>query len=108
MLPFVTVRHFCVIDNASIHNHYDSRVALQHVFNGHYFFSARYSPHLKPIETCFAMIKSYIRLHESQAQLAPVQFIQSAFKLYSVTGPQGFECRGHFNGYFANHEHFGL
>jgi len=57
MLPFVTAQHFCVIDNASIHRHYDSRVALQHVFNGNYFYSARYSPHLKPIETCFAMIK---------------------------------------------------
>lgn len=108
LLPMVTGQQYCVIDNAATHKHHDSRIALANVFGGRYYFSARYSPHLKPIETCFSMIKNYVRQFELQAQIDPVRFLQSAFQLYSITGAKGIKCRGHFNGYFRNYENFGL
>ena len=108
MRQLVTQQNYFVIDNAATHKHHDSRIALERVCNGRYYFSARYSPHLKPIETCFSMIKYHIRQHELQAQVDPVRFIQKAFNLYSINGAEGFKCRGHFNMYFRNHELFGV
>ena len=73
--PLITANTFLVIDNASIHKHVDSRACLQRVFNGAYYFCAPYSPHLKPTETCYAMIKSHIRANELNAQMHPIQFL---------------------------------
>lgn len=56
------------------------------VFNGLYDFCAPYCPHLKPIEKGFSNVKGWIREHEDEALSHPVQFLNEAFELYSVTG----------------------
>jgi transposase len=96
-----------VLDNAKIHHHDLSRIALEDVFNGNYHFNAKYSPHLSPIKTCFSMIKRYIRDHELEAQRDPCRFIDHTFEiLMPGTGAMRHTARNHFNMYFSNHQQF--
>ena len=106
LAPHIRPEHVCVLDNATIHHAPESRIALEMVFNGNYFYSARYSPHLKPIEPCFALVKNWIRNHEDAAVQDPIGTINAAFHLFSVGGARNVSIRGHWNGYFSNHATF--
>jgi len=104
--PLLNANNFCVLDNARTHHTHDSRVALETVFTGAYHFGARYSPHLMPIETCFAMIKEYIRDNETAATIRPAHFIDRAFRRFAVGGTKAYTIYNHFRGYFENHRQF--
>jgi len=104
--PFLIPDNVVVLDNATSHHFPDSRIALEAVLNGNYFYSARYSPHLKPIEPCFALVKNWLRNHEDEAVQNPVGTINRAFNLYSIGGENAQSVRGHWNGYFANNAAF--
>ena len=96
----------CMIDNASIHHTHDSRDMFQQVFEGLYYYSPPYSPHLKPIEPSFALVKEFIRDNEEQAVLNPVGFIDYAFLQFAIDGPRANSVRGHWNKYvnlYANY-----
>ena len=80
------------------------RVTLQRISHGNYCFSPPYSPHLKPIEKCFALVKSYIKEHEDEALLHPFAFIQHTFSLFAVDGARAGSVKGHWQGYFAARE----
>jgi hypothetical protein len=95
-----------LIDNASSHHMPDVQDALDHCFNGHWYFSSAYSPHLKPIEKGFALVKNFLRTHEDEALRDPVKWINDAFELYSVRGALGHVCQGFFRPYVHLHEHF--
>ena len=47
-----------------------------------YYFSAADSPHLKPIEKCFSLIKRYIDLMVDGDNLSPIDKINRAFHDY--------------------------
>jgi transposase len=49
-------------------------------------FVPPYSPNLKPIEPCFALVKKWLRQHENEALLNPVVFINRAFDIHSIGG----------------------
>ena len=61
---------------------------LEDVFDNNYYFLPVYSPHLNPIEPCFALVKEWIRHHEEEALADPVHYINMAFNRYSVGGIQ--------------------
>jgi len=104
--PHILPHHNVVLDNATIHHVPETRVALENIFGGNYCYSARYSPHLKPIEPCFALVKEWIRNHEDDATLDPVGMINRAFMLFATGGERADSVRGHWNGYFANYAAF--
>jgi transposase len=106
--PLLSVDNFLVLDNARVHKTDEASAVLEAVFNGNYYFGARYSPHLMPIETCFAMVKQYIRNHEIEASLAPVRFIDKAFKRFAIGGSNAHNVYNHFRGYFENHNQFNV
>ena len=95
-----------ILDNAAIHHVLASRLMLEDVFENRYYFSPPYSPHLKPIEPCFALVKQWIRKHENEALLNPVEYINRAFQLHSVGGALADSVFGHWLLHFANHEAF--
>ena len=97
---------YCILDNATIHHALASRLMLEDVFNNLYYFCPPYSPHLKPIEPCFALVKEWIRKHENEALLNPVEYINKAFQLHAVGGANADAVRGHWRLYFANHQAF--
>ena len=99
---------FLVLENARIHKTNNARVALETVFKGKYYYGARYSPHLMPIETCFAMVKRYIRDYEIEASRAPVGFINRAFQRYAIGGTHAHTVYNHFRGYFENNNQFNI
>ena len=101
--PHVSPEHHMVLDNATIHHHPATRIALEWIFTGQYWYSARYSPHLKPIEPCFALVKEWIREHEDEAMLDPIGTINRGFALFQIGGERADSVRGHWNGYFANY-----
>ena len=68
--------------------------------NGQYFFVPKYSPHLKPIEPCFALVKQYIRQNEEIAKRDPIAFINLAFQRFAIGGLKAGSVRGHWKGYF--------
>jgi hypothetical protein len=50
----------------TIHRAPERTISLEEIFGGSYWFSAPYSPHLKPIEPFFLryLVKEWIRNHE--------------------------------------------
>jgi hypothetical protein len=88
---------FGLIDNATIHRTVDSRLMLENIFDGKYCFSPPYSPDLKPIELGFANIKRWLRSHENDALMRPIEMINNAFELYSILGERGHKGYGIFN-----------
>ena len=92
-----------IFDNATIHRTLGSRLMLEDVFTNLYYFLPVYSPHLNPIEPCFAQ---WIRHHEIEALADPVVFINRAFSMFALGGPSADSVMGHFQLYFANHEAF--
>jgi len=79
--PVLPRSSMIMIDNAKTHHTPASRVVLEQVSGGRYHFSPPYSPHLKPIETSFKLVKEYIHQHELEALFNPVGFIHRAFSV---------------------------
>jgi transposase len=98
---FLMPDQFGIVDNAAIHHTEDAREALENCFvGGRYAFCAKYSPHLKPIERCFALVKNWVRERDEAAVRNPIQVINAAFDNYSVGKPGASSVRGHWVGYF--------
>jgi transposase len=95
-----------ILDNARIHHVLQSRVILEEVFNGLYVFVPPYSPNLKPIEPCFALVKNWLRRHENAALLDPVGFINNAFQLHAIGEERAASVMGHWHLYFENYNMF--
>ena len=104
--PHILPHHHLVLDNATIHRAPETTISLEEIFGGSYWFSAPYSPHLKPIEPCFALVKEWIRNHEDEATMDPIGTIGHAFTVFSIGGERADSIRGHWNGYFANYASF--
>ncbi|MFN9905026.1 MAG: hypothetical protein ACK56F_02730, partial [bacterium] len=65
---------------------------------------APYCPIDKPIERGFSNVKNYLRSHESQAILSPIEWINNAFTLYSTEGERGGVAYKHFNSFHFNYD----
>jgi hypothetical protein len=87
-----------MLDNALIHKIMSSWRALERCFNG------KYSPIC--IEKFFALVKAHVRENEVEATLNPLNFINSAFKLFHIGGPRAGSIMGHWKAYFALHDHY--
>jgi len=106
LAPYLIQENVLILDNASIHHVPDCRIILEELMHGNYIYSARYSPHLKPIEPCFALVKNWIRDHEDEAVQNPIDIINLAFNLFAIGGAKAHSIMGHWNGYFSNHNAF--
>jgi len=95
-----------LVDNAGSHHANDVRAALDAAFNGQWLYASPYSPHLKPIERGFSLIKGFLRDHEDEAVINPVVWINHAFERYSVGGMHGHSCFGFWNAYRRLHTAF--
>ena len=65
--PYLTINNWCLLDNAAQHHTEDTRAVLERVMRGQYYYAPPYSPHLKPVERGFQLIKEWVRAHEIQA-----------------------------------------
>jgi len=104
--PLLAPDNFLILDNAATHHTDEVRIVLQQITHGNYRFSPPYSPHLKPIEKGFALIKAYIKQNEDEALLRPVAFINQAFALHGIGGARASSAKGHWSGYFGAREVF--
>lgn len=95
-----------LLDNATTHHNPNVYAAMDAAFAGQWLYCSPYSPHLKPIERGFNLIKQYIQDHEVEAVNDPVKWINKAFQIYSVLGPRGGRCRNFFNTYERLHQSF--
>ena len=85
--------------HAGSHHKPNILAALDKAFNGKWYFCAKYSPFLKPIEKLFYLVKSYIQAHEVEALAYPITWINKALESYAVARPQGHLLLGHLNIY---------
>lgn len=92
-------RAWGIIDNAAIHLTDAVRIRLEESFHACFTYCARYSPHLKPIERVFALVKEYIRYNEQRALQDPVGVISEAFELFCIGGPRAHVIHNFFNLY---------
>jgi transposase len=102
--PRIARESVVIIDNARTHKTQESRTLMENIFDGNYYFSPPYSPHLKPIEKCFSLIKRFVRENEDEALINPISFLDYTFSLYSVGGEKAHAVYNFFNFYFQNHE----
>ena len=72
---------FGLFDNASNQKTLGARLAMEEVFEGRYCYVPPYSPHLKPIERMFKLVKQYIQDNEDRAVQNPLGVINEAFTL---------------------------
>jgi len=75
-----------LLDNAKVHKTDEALAAFEAASNGAFAFVPPYSPQLKPIELGFASIKKYLRSHEHEAQVHPLEWIERAFRAFAVGG----------------------
>ena len=100
---------FGIIDNASIHRTNQARIKLEEVFNGRYLFCSPYSPHLKPIEKCFKLVKAYItylELKTIEDYRTPVDLINNAFNCFKIGGIHSGGIMGCWQDYFTLHSNY--
>ena len=84
MRPLLADGAYGIFDNSKIHHVLRSRILLEDVFQGLYRFVPPYSPNLKPIEPCFALVKNWLRQNENEALLNPLLYINRAFDIHSI------------------------
>jgi hypothetical protein len=63
-----------------------------------------YSPHLNPIEPCFALVKQWIQSNEMERIADPVYNINLEFHQFAIGGPQTHSVVGLFDLYRLNHD----
>ena len=92
----------CIIDNALIHQCHESRVAMEAAFPRGWYYCSRYSPHLKPVEPSFALVKKYVKDHEHEIRndRDAVALIYRAFHYYTIGQTGAASIRGHWDIYF--------
>mmetsp|Transcript_14153 Transcript_14153/g.31249 ORF Transcript_14153/g.31249 Transcript_14153/m.31249 type:complete len:335 (+) Transcript_14153:85-1089(+) len=95
--PLCSPDSVCIIDNAKYHHTHAVRGYLEQVFNGQYAFSPAYSPHLKPVERAFSLVKTWLREHEEQATQDPVAWLNRAFEHFAIGGPGAGSLLGHWD-----------
>ena len=94
--PMLLEDSYGIFDNARIHTTMNSRrIVVEKVFAEQYYFCPPYSPHLKPIEPCFALEKQWIR-----------EYINRAFHIHSVGETRSGSIIGYWLGYFSNQQLF--
>lgn len=92
-----------LFDNAAIHHTPAVREIMEDVFHGDYFFSAPYSPDLKPVERLFAVVKNLLRDREDEAVANPMAVITDCFEMFRPGGPKAGMAENHFRLYRDNH-----
>lgn len=91
-------------DGASIHLVDSTQQLLDEITHGRHIKVAAYSHDLSPVERGFANTWAYIRRHYDPSIHRPIDIINEAFAIYSVTGPLGYKARNHWGLYERNHQ----
>jgi hypothetical protein len=78
-------------DGASIHKVQSTIDLLAEITDNRYIKVAKYSHDLSPVERGFANVWNYIHTHYDPSTQSPVEIINEAFAMYSVTGPLGYK-----------------
>ena len=93
-----------MFDNASIHKTIEGLLAIEALFGGKWTFVPAYSPHLKPVELLFALVKQYLRKHEDEALVDPLRWINKAFDRYRPNGSHAHVIPPLWNKYVHKHQ----
>jgi transposase len=104
LAPKLMPNAFGLIDNAKVHKSPRALLAIERAFNGNYIFSAPYSPHLKPIERIFKLVRDYLKENEDFAIANPIAALTNAMEKYSINGPDGHKCKEFFALYDRNYD----
>lgn len=104
LAPKLMPNAFGLIDNAKVHKSPRALLAIERAFNGNYIFSAPYSPHLKPIERIFKLVRDYLKENEELAIENPIAALTNAMEKYSINGPDGHKCKEFFAFYDRNYD----
>ena len=104
--PYITINNWVLLDNAAQHHTEETRAELERVTHGQYYYVPPYSPHLKPVERGFKLVKEWIRSHEEEAIQDPVQYINLAFQNYAINGAAADSILHLWDGYVRNHDYF--
>lgn len=82
----------CVLhDGATIHTTQTTIDLLEDLTQGNYIKVAAYSHDLSPVERGFANVWRYIHSNYNPSQQTPIDIINEAFSIYSVSGPLGYK-----------------
>jgi hypothetical protein len=82
----------CVLhDGATIHTTQTTIDLLEDITQGRYIKVAAYSHDLSPVERGFANVWKYIHSNYKPSQQTPIDIINEAFSIYSVSGPLGYK-----------------
>jgi hypothetical protein len=96
-----------ILDNATNQRTPLVQEALENIFGGMYQYCAPYSPHLKPVERGFSLVKRYIQLRDDDLTKSARELINEAFQYYSVDeGCHGKALYKFFDIYRVNHKLF--
>lgn len=91
-------------DGASIHLVDSTQQLLDEITNGRHLTVASYSHDLSPVERGFANTWAYIHRHYDPSIHSPIDILNEAFSIYSLTGPLGYKARNHWGLYERNHK----
>lgn len=107
LVPVFPENAFLLLDNARNQQNPEVHASMEELIGGRREYASPNSPHLKPIERGFSMIRGWIRANEMHAnQYDPTALIHQAFELYSVAGERGNRCFELFDLYRENHQQF--
>ena len=73
------------------HEHDVSAIFDVSITDNRYIKVAKYSHDLSPVERGFANVWNYIHTQYDTSTQSPVEIINEAFAIYSVTGPLGYK-----------------
>lgn len=90
-----------MFDNCSLHKTHEAVI-----FGGRYTFCPQYSPHLKPIELGFSLIRRWLEEHDDLCQRKPREALETAFFLFSNLGPYGYKIKNLWRQYKRNYQFF--
>ena len=95
---------FIVLDRAAIHRTDEVKRRFQQISQGRFRYCAAYSPHLKPVELMFKMVKDYIKRRRDEDKIIrPEDLIDEAFRYFSPGGGGCDSVFGCWSLYFKMH-----
>lgn len=95
----------CVLhDGASVNMSPSTLTLLDVITEGRHNTVAAYSHDLSPVERGFANVWSYIHSHYDPSLYTPIEIINAAFCIYSVSGPLGYKGTFNFIYFLTTHD----
>ena len=105
LAPLLTANSVGLFENALNQRTNDIRNAINNAFAGKYFYCAAYSPHLKPIEHAFFLVRNYIQTCDQDLDYInnPEELINKVFARFKVGSEHASVLYNEFFLYRNNH-----